>query len=52
MSSFTIPLTYPVPASGPVYGAPQGMLYEELSVATAIDKSILSDATEQVTYTS
>lgn len=31
MSSFTNTLTYPVPAAGPMYGAPQGMLYEELN---------------------
>jgi predicted dehydrogenase len=31
MSAFTDGLTYPVPAAGPVYGAPQGMLYEELN---------------------
>lgn len=31
MSAFSESLTYPVPAAGPVYGAPQGMLYEELN---------------------
>lgn len=31
MSAFTTSLSYPVPAAGPVYGGPQGMLYEELN---------------------
>jgi predicted dehydrogenase len=31
MSSFSNTLTYPVPATGAVYGAPQGMLFEELN---------------------
>ena len=31
MSSYSNRLSYPVPASGSVYGAPQGMLYEELN---------------------
>lgn len=31
MSAFNKTLSYPVPAAGPVYGAPQGMLYEELN---------------------
>lgn len=31
MSAFTEQLRYPVPFAGPVYGGPQGMLYEELN---------------------
>jgi predicted dehydrogenase len=31
MSLFSGSHSYPVPAAGPIYGAPQGMLYEEVS---------------------